>query len=572
MRHPLPALLPVQMPPKKSPNQSLQDAIALHQQGNLAQAGAIYASILESEPNHPDCLNLLGILAAHAKNYPLALALIERAIAAFPGDESFHSNRGNVLRELGHIEPALDSYEKAIAIKPDYAEAYYNRGIALQDLDRHEAAVASYDRTIALDGAYAQAYYNRGNALQVLGQPGAAIASYDQALALNPNHAEAYSNRGNALSSSGQCDAALANYDEALAIKPDCAETHYNRGIALKKLARIDAAIASFGEAIRLRPGYADAEWNKSLALLLAGDLEQGWELYESRWQSAAFLTPRRDFKQPAWRGDQSLRGKTILLHHDQGLGDAIQFCRYATMVAHLGARVILEVARSLVGLLGTVGGIAQVVAAGDPLPDFDCHCTLLSLPLAFRTQLATVPAAPAYLHCDANKVRQWQARLGEAARLRVGLVASGNPQHSNDLQRSIALADLLRELPQGFEYVLLQKELRDADHAVLASHPAVRYFGSSLADFSDTAALCELMDVVISVDTSVAHLAAALGKDTWVLLPQVPDWRWLLDRDDSVWYPSVRLYRQTSAGGWAEVLRKAAEDLLQISLRPVRG
>ncbi len=550
------------MPQKKPPNPSLQDAIALHQQGKLAQAGAIYASILESEPNHPDCLNLLGILAAHARNYPLALALIERAIAAFPGDESFHSNRGNVLRELGRIEPAVHSYDNAIAIKPDYAEAYYNRGVALQDLGRHAAAVASYDRAIALDGAYAQAYYNRGNALQVLGQAGAAIASYARALVLDPTHTEAYSNRGNALTSAGQFDAALADYDKALSIKPDCAETHYNRGIALKGLVRIDAAIASFTEAIRLRPDYADAQWNKSLALLLSGDLEQGWELYESRWQTAAFQAPRRAFKQPAWRGDQSLRGKTILLHHDQGLGDAIQFCRYATMVANLGARVILEVARSLAGLLGSVNGVAQVVAAGDPLPDFDYHCTLLSLPLAFRTRLSTVPAARAYLRGDTDKVSQWQARLGDAAQPRVGLVASGNPLHSNDLQRSIALADLLRELPRGFEYVLLQKELRDADRTVLAAHPAVRYFGTSLADFSDTAALCELMDVVISVDTSVAHLAAALGKDTWILLPQVPDWRWLLDRADSVWYPSVRLFRQTSAGGWAEVLRKASEDL----------
>ena len=262
------------------------------------------------------------------------------------------------------------------------------------------------------------------------------------------------------------------------------------------------------------------------------------------------------------WLGSQSLQDKTILLHAEQGLGDTIQFCRYASLVAKLGAKVILEVQRPLLGLLKNLDGVSQIIARGDALPEFDYQSPLLSLPLAFKTQLHTIPSALRYLAGDSEKVLAWQARLGEKTKPRVGLVWSGNLEHKNDHNRSLSLSQVLPYLPSSCQYICLQKELRNADQAILAQHPHIQFFGDALEDFTDTAALCDLMDVVISVDTSVAHLAAALGKPTWVLLPFSPDWRWLLDRKDSPWYPSAKLYRQERIGDWNGVLSRVREGL----------
>ena len=543
-------------------NAMLQRAITLQRQGELAKAGALYVEVLKAHPDHPDCLNLLGVLAAHAKNHATALALIDRAIAVFPVDESFHNNRGNVLRELGQFEAALASFDQAIAIKSDWADSHFNRGVALQDLDRHAAAVASYDTAIAIDARHAHAWYNRGNALRCLGDPGAAVDSYDQAVSVDPAYVQACVNRGLALHALGQPEAAIASFDKAISLDPASAEAYYNRGIVQKALADLDAALASFDQAIRLRPDDWNARWNKSLVLLLRGNLREGWEMYESRWKTDSFKAPRRHFDRPLWQGGESLEGKTILLHNDQGLGDALQFCRYAIVLHGLGARVVLEVSQPLVALLRTIDGVAEVIRAGEPLPDFDFHCPLSSLPLALRTDMDAVPVFPTYLHGDASKVHAWSTRLGRTTRTRVGLVVSGNPNHANDANRSVGFADMLRYLPEGPEYVLLQKDLRDADKVALASRPDVLDVSASLTDFSETAALCELMDVVISVDTSVAHLAAAMGKNTWILLPFVPDWRWLMARPDSIWYPSARLYRQASPGAWTDVFCRVGADL----------
>lgn len=558
------------MPPNPSSSASpstrtrLQHALALQQQGKLAQAGAIYMDILKTEPDHPDCLHLLGLLAARAGNHQAALALIDHAIAAFPGDASFHNNRGNVLRDLGQPELALASYDQAIALRADDAEAHYNRGVTLHDLGRFDAAVASYDTANTLRASYADAWYNRGNALQALAQYAAAIDSYDRAIATAPDAGHAYANRGNARAALQQFDAALADFDRAIAIAPDVADSHYNRGVTLRAIGQFDAALASFQRAVALRPDHADAQWNLALVRLLTGDLREGFARYESRWQTQPFAARQRSFTQPLWLGDDPLAGKTLLVHNDQGLGDAIQFSRYARQLAHAGAYVIVEVARPLVPLLGTLDGVAQVIATGDTLPAFDCHCPMTSLPLACSADLSNVPADVGYLRGDARKASAWAEQLGARHRPRVGLVVSGNPHHRNDAHRSIPLAHLLRYLPTGIDYVLMQKDLRDADRAALASRPDIRVVGDQLHDFSDTAALCMQLDVVISVDTSVAHLAGALGRPTWILLPFVPDWRWLLHRDDSPWYPTARLYRQPARGDWDAVCARVGAHLAQ--------
>ena len=260
--------------------------------------------------------------------------------------------------------------------------------------------------------------------------------------------------------------------------------------------------------------------------------------------------------------GLESLQGKTILLHAEQGLGDTIQFCRYAKPAADLGARVILEVRDPLLPLLQNLAGVSEIIARGAHLPAFDFHCPLMSLPLAFRTRLDTIPSPEGYITPAPEKVASWQTILGDKVKPRIGLVWSGSPGHSHDRNRSISLANLLARLPKGFEYVSLQKDVRPGDLPALQGRADIRQLGDQLADFSDTAGLCALMDIIISVDTSVAHLAGALGKPVWILLPFNPDWRWLLDRTDSPWYAAARLYRQDTPGNWQGVFEKIEADL----------
>jgi len=430
---------------------------------------------------------------------------------------------------------------------------------------RFEEAVESFDCAIAIKRDYIEAHTNRGNALKELHRLEAAVMSYDHAISIDPECAEAHSNRGVALKELRQIDAALASYARAIAIKPDYADAYFNRGSALMELRQLDAAIASYDSAIAIKPDYADAHWNKSLTLLLDGDFSNGLPLYEWRWNRETFTSPKRDFLQPLWLGQEALGGKTVLLHSEQGLGDTLQFCRYASLVANLGARVILEVEKPLAELLRNVAGASELVLKGSELPAFDFHCPLLSLPLAFKTDLGSIPASTNYLSADPTKTAQWAVRLGNKTRPRVGLVWSGSTTHTNDRNRSILLADWLHQLPSGYQYVSLQKEVRDIDEIAISSQTDLLHFEDEINNFTDTAALCSLMDLVVSVDTSVAHLSGALGKPTWVLLPFTPDWRWLLDRDDSPWYPSMKLYRQATAGDWDGVLTKMKSDLLTL-------
>jgi hypothetical protein len=333
----------------------------------------------------------------------------------------------------------------------------------------------------------------------------------------------------------------------------------------LNELKQLDAALTSYDRAIELKSDYAEAYWNKSLALLLQGEFIKGFNEYEWRWKNENIkkMAGERSFTQPLWLGKESLVNKTILLYSEQGLGDSIQFCRYAMLVAELGAKIILEVQKPLVNLLQNLTGVSQLIAKGSALPEFDYQCPLLSLPLAFKTELKSIPIQKAYLKSSTAKLDVWSKRLGEKSNPRIGLVWSGSTGHKNDHNRSLTLTDVLKHLPPNFEYVSLQKEVREGDKDALIKS-TIKHYGDQLVDFTDTAALCDLMDIVISVDTSVAHLAGALGKTTWILLPYVPDWRWLLDRDDSPWYASVKLYRQDEDRQYAPVLERVANDLMK--------
>lgn len=548
----------------------LKEALSFHRKGLMARAKSTYEEIIKINPKHANALFLLGVVYAQKSKHQQAVDCIGKAVACKPDNASFHFVLGNSLAELGKFDQAISSYDQAIALSPDYAEAYLHRGAALHELNQFELEIWNYDQSLALNltntGERIKAYFKRGCAMKELKLWPEALDSFDQAINLNPDHAEALCNRGNILAELNRFEEAATSYNKSIALEPGCAEPYYNRGVALAGLNRMDEAIASYDQAIALKPDYMGAHYNKSLALLVKGELAAGWELYECRWRNENTEPIQRHFRQPLWLGKEPLRGKTILLHNDQGLGDAIHFSRYASCVAELGGAVVLEVQQPLTSLLKHLQGVDTVIARGQALPDFDCHCPLLSLPLAVGATLDNVPNERRYLSSDPEKIRLWEQRLGRKTTRRIGLAWSGNEQHSNDHNRSVTLAQLLPHLPSSFHYVSLQKELRAVDRATLNQQSMVEHYGEDLHDFSDTAALCDVMDLVVSVDTSVAHLSAALGKPTWILLPFKPDWRWLLDRSDSIWYPTVRLYRQNKRGEWGNVFESIRNDLLQWS------
>ena len=385
-----------------------------------------------------------------------------------------------------------------------------------------------------------------------------------RALALDPRNVEVLSNRGAALRSLDRPLDALADYDRAIALAPGHAPAHTNRGVALAALNRFAEAREAYDRALALAPGDARARYNRGLARLVQGDLAGGFRDHEARWTGSDTQRGPRELGAPQWNGED-ISGRTILLHAEQGLGDAIQFARYVPMVATLGANVVLEVHAPLVPLLAQLEGAARAIELGSPLPRFDVHCPLMSLPLAFGTTLDSIPSAVPYLRAPPGHLERWRARLGPATRPRVGLAWSGSLTLKNDRNRSIALERFARLRALHLDFVALQKDLRDVDRPALAAGPALAQFPAELADFRDTAALVDLMDIVVTVDTSIAHLAGALAKPVWLLLPFSPDWRWLLERADSPWYPTMRLWRQPRPGDWDAVLGE-----VEAGLRPL--
>ena len=532
------------------------------QKGKLEDGVIIIDNSLQINPNQPDALNNLGLALQKLNRLDEALASYDRAIVLKSDYADAYSNRGNVLKELKRPDEALASYDRAIAIKLDYADAYFNRGVALKDLKRLDDALASYDLAIAIKPDYADAYSNRGVVLQELKRLDDALASYDRAIELKPDYADTYSNRGGVLQDLKRLDDALASYDRAIAIKPDYADAYSNRGVTLKDLKRLDDALASYDRAIELKPDYANAYWNKSLLKILNGDYLEGWQLYEWRWKTE-LLIYLRGYKQPLWLDTQSLLNKTLLIYPEQGLGDYIQCIRYAVLIEQLGATVILEVPSELMSLVSTLKGQFTLVESGKPLPEFDYHCPVMSLPLAFKTTVDTIPADLPYLYTNDDKKQDWQEKLGNKTVTRIGLVWSGSSTHNNDHNRSLLLQQLSSLLELPVEFHSLQKEVRTVDIKTLTEFPSIHQHQDDLQDFSDTAALVDAMDIIISVDTSVAHLAGAMGKKVFVLLPYAPDYRWMLDRRDSPWYPSATLFRQPALDDWESVIVEIKQLLL---------
>lgn len=537
-------------------------AVIAGQNGNAEEAADLLLQALRINPNDAHAHYNRGVALGQLQRFADAVESYGRAIAILPGFVDAHFNRGVALEALGRRAEALESYERVVALRPDYVEAYNNRGTTLAALGRHDEALASCERAIALKPDYAIGYNNRGNALRDLGRLPEAVESYERALALRRDYAEALNNLAVALVDLDRPAEALDRCERAISLKPNYPDAWYNCGNALRELHRHVEAAQRYERAISLRPDYAAAHWNLADCRLLLGDFERGWKEYEWRWKLKDRQAAQRDFPQPLWLGSPEVKGQTILLHSEMGLGDTLLFCRYAKKVAALGATVLLEVQPPLLPLLANLEGATRVLARGGPLPAFDCQCPLMSLPLAFKTDLQTIPTDVPYVRSDPVRVAAWKNRLGEATKPRVGLAWSGSVALRND-KRSMALAEALPLVGNRAQWVSLQKEVRNADAALLASRTDILHFGADLTDFADTAALIELLDLVVTVDTSVANLAGAMGKPVWIMLPFNPhDWRWLLDREDSPWYPTARLFRQSSPGDWRSVVRRVDEEL----------
>ena len=597
----------------------------VHQRaGRAAEAERICLEILKVSPGHAQALHLLGLVEFQNGRLDAAIERIRMAIARDGRDPAFHHNLGNILRardrpaeamrcyeralahapasvdtlynlantcqDLGQPERAIDYFERALRLDPEAIELHNNLGTALQDLGRLDEAIICYRKALALrpdvvesldnlagalrsqgELAAAQACYERalslrpnriesriglGVVLRDLGRVQEAVAHYERVLTIVPDHPETLNNLGIALTDLGQPQEAIARYERALGLQPERAETYYNLAIALESQERHAEAIVSYGRAVALKPDYAQAHFNRAYALLLTGQFDEGWQEYEWRFAVARY---DRKFGRPLWSGEP-LAGKRILIPAEQGFGDTLQFIRYVPAVVERGGRVLLEVPEPLLRLARTVAAPSEVVSAGDPLPAFDYYCPLLSLPRVFKTNLTTIPGAVPYLSLPNDVSADWAERITAASSLKVGVVWAGTTVGAIDLQ----LLQPLWEVA-GISWFSLQVGDQSGDLSVVGS-AKIADLSPWLTDFAETAAAICHLDLVISVDTAVAHLAGALARPIWLMLRHPPEWRWLLERKDSLWYPTARLFRQTNEGDWRGVVHEVAAALAQIA------
>lgn len=584
-------------PREATPAALFEAGLRLLQTGQLVEAEKCGRQALAIDSGHADSLHLMGLLCLLSKHFDLAVEWFAQAIQIKSDVADYFFNLAVALQHQGRIDDAIKSYDRGLTLNGDFAEGWYRLAQLLLQQGRRDEASLTIDQAIKTNPRYLEAvnasallHFDAGSydaaiarfdqSLQIKpGDPGAfhlrgvarlrlkrfdeAHADIARALELAPDHPEVTTNLGLVLQRTGRHEEAMVYFDRALALKPDLADAFNHRGTSLQDLHRFDEALANFECAVAVKADYADAHWNAALLRLLLGDFAKGWAGREWGRKCKAVGFVDRRFAQPLWLGEEQLKDKTILLHSDEGLGDTIQFSRYAPLVAATGARVILEVQDLLHPLLTGIEGVALCQPkSASRLPDFDLHCPLSSLPLALGTRLETIPPAPALPPPPEALVQTWQARLGPHEKLRVGLVWSGNPAHGNDRNRSIPLRMLSVLLDIDASFVSLQKDPRPDDAAVLRAHPKILDPTEHFTDFVQTAALISCLDLVITVDTSVAHLSGALRRPTWILLPFTPDYRWLLGRDDSPWYPTVRLFRQTAPRDYASVLERVREEL----------
>jgi tetratricopeptide (TPR) repeat protein len=542
----------------------LDQALAHHQAGRPQEAERLYQEILRANPLHADALHLLGLVRHQRGEHEAAVDLIRRALTVRPGSEVVWANLGTVYYALGRHREAADAAREAVRLNPNRAKGHFVLGCALKALGELDGAAVAFRRAIQLDPGSAEAHNNLGATLREQGKLVEAAHSFQYVLNSQPGSAAALSNLAAVQHEQGKREEAADSARQALGINPGYAAAHNNLGVGLREQEKPGEAVSSFKKALAVNPNFADAHMNLGITLLQAGDFEAGWQHYEWRWQTKSKTYQPRNFSQPAWDGGP-LEGRTLLIYAEQGLGDTLQFSRYAPLVKRRGGRVVFECQKPLRALLGSCPGIDQLVAKGDDLPPFDCHVPLLSLPRLLGTRADNVPADVPYLSARDGLVRSWRDRLSDCAGFKIGICWQGSPSYGGDRQRSIALAEFaaLAAVP-GVSLISLQKGVGE-DLLAAAGFP-VKYLGADFDEahgaFIDTAAVIKNLDLVVAADTAVAHLAGAMGAPVWLALARVPDWRWLLDREDSPWYPTVRLFRQDSAGEWGPVFRRMAAAL----------
>lgn len=553
--------------------ETLQAAVKHHQAGQFARAEQLYRAVLAVDARQYDAWHLLGLAEHQQGASEPALQHIREALRLKPDFSEAHYNLGNVLRDLQRPAEAAASYQQALRWRPDSAETHYNLANALHDLHQYALAAESYERAVRLRPNYPKALNNLGNCYLDLERHAEAVEIYRRVIAMNPGYAKAHTNLGNALRHLGRLDESVAASREALRLEADNAEAHNNLAAALLDLGHIEPALAEFDRAIALRPDYAEGRMNRGMALLHAGQYQRGWEDYEWRWQSKAFVP--RGFAQPLWDGSP-LEGRTILIHAEQGLGDTLQGLRYVPEVKQRGGRVLVECSPALHRLLRPLAGVDQLLAMGGKLPHFDVHAPMLSLPLILRLpeprQMRNVP----YLRPQPELLEHWRGRLAEIPGFKIGLNWQGNPKNPSDRRRSIPLTRLLplAEVP-GVRLISLQKNDGIEQLQTLPDKELVYDLGQELdlesGPFMDTAAVMLGLDLVITVDTAICHLAGALGAPVWVLLSTVPEWRFLPQGDATDWYPTMRLFRQSQCGDWPPVIEQVQRALLSETTRPGR-
>jgi tetratricopeptide (TPR) repeat protein len=568
--------------------------------GQPEKAVAACSRAVALRDKYPEGFNNLGNALAGMGRLNEAVSAYDRALKDRPVFVEALNNRGNALKQLGDFEEAITAYQQAIVYQPNYADAHSNLGTALQMAGRDEEAIASYRRAAALQGANGETWkklggllFNGGKleealecyskavslrttdadslnhlglVLQRLGRTEEAISNHRRALELRPEFPDGLISLGNALRQSGQLDEGIECFRRSLAMRPKCPDTLTFLGAALQEQSRLTEAISMHRQAIEIRPDHVQAHLNLALVLLAQGNFQEGWPEYEWRRKDKTSGESERDFASPQWHGE-ALAGRRILIHAEQGVGDVIQFVRYMPLVAGRGGRVVLECYRELSRLFRGMDGVEEIVIAGEPVPRVDMHCPILSLPLAFGTTLDSIPVGSPYLHADPALIEHWAKKMASVGSgKKVGIAWAGRPTHLNDHNRSIPekLFNRLGGIP-GIRYISLQKGPSAWPAAKGDRELDITDWTGELTDFADTAAIVANLDLVVTVDTSVAHLAGAMGKPAWVLIPHPADFRWLLAREDSPWYPSLRLFRQRRRGDWPAAIDEIAEQLRKL-------
>ncbi|MEO5374526.1 MAG: tetratricopeptide repeat-containing glycosyltransferase family protein [Alphaproteobacteria bacterium] len=507
---------------------SLMLAVRFLDAGKDVEAETLCRQVLEKDADHPGALRLLAVIARRHDQIQTAVDLLRHATNRLPEDADLFADLGHALKTAGRLDEAVASYQRAVDLAPTDAVIQSNLGVCLDAAGRGEEAIAAHRRAVTLA----------------------------------PDDADSLCNLGAALQRTGASAEAAACFQRAVARDPDSARAATNLGVALQEMGRLEDAIVCHRRSIALTPDVAEAHYNLAIACLRRGDLEEGWREFE--WRLRMRTVPRRTFPCPRWAGE-SLQGRSILLHAEQGLGDTIQFLRYAALLARRGARVVVEAQSPLRRLLPSAHGVAEVCGP-EALPPTDVFCPLLSLAGVFGTTLDTIPAEVPYLGAPPLLVERWRQRFASWPGLRVGIVWAGNPNHPKDFVRSLPLEALLPLGDvAGVRFFSLQLGAAALSGGGLSGRLHVVDLAPSLGDFADTAAAIVALDLVITVDTAVAHLAGALGRPVWVMLAHASDWRWLTNRDDSPWYPTARLFRQSAPGDWSGVVQRIRTALTAV-------